>query len=197
MESTATTGVESPPVQSKRLARFCARGVSFGILAYLVGYLLIAALFVFGPASIGKSDTVTELKLFGFVFYNAQFVPIALGNISLNLVTQTPDPTVPPLVYQLIPVLSIGVVSAVFAVRNRLDGLVETVVYSGASVTVGYVVLSIVGALLVTVPSSVLLGISPSGTMAHLDTTMAAAVGAAYPIVIATVVTGIVAFVRR
>ncbi|MGA9402105.1 hypothetical protein [Haladaptatus sp.] len=158
MESTATTGVESPQVQSKRLARFCARGVSFGILAYLVGYLLVAALFVFGPANIDQSTHLdVQLKWFGFVFYNAQFVPIAVAGQSYNYITQAADPAVPPLVYQAIPILALGVASIVFSVRSRLEGFVQTVVYSGASV----------------------------------------AVGAAYPIVIATVVTGIVAFVRR
>ncbi|MCO8255312.1 hypothetical protein NKF26_16015 [Haladaptatus sp. AB618] len=190
MESTATTGVESPPVQSKRLARFCARGVSFGILAYLVGYLLVAALFVFGPANIDQTTHLDiQLKWFGFVFYNAQFVPIAVAGQSYNYITQAADPAVPPLVYQAIPILALGVASVVFAVRSRLEGFVQTVVYSGASVAVGYAVLAIMGALLFS--------ISSSGITAQPELLKAAVFGAAYPIVIATVVTGIVAFVHR
>ncbi len=188
MESTATTNAESSPVQSKRLVRFCTRGVSFGVLSYLVGYILIACVFVVGPASI-KAHLDVKLKWFGFIFYNAQFVPISVSNQSYNYITQATNPAVPAFVYQAIPILSLAVVSAVFTIHNQLDSLVETVVYSGASVAVGYTVLSIIGSFLFTVTSR--------GITAQPNLMKAAAIGAAYPIVIATVVTFVVAFIRR
>ena len=134
-------------------------------------------------------NSVTKLKWFGLIFYNAQFVPVAVGNLSHNFITQTADPVVPALVYQAIPVLTLGVASVVFAVRNQLDGLVETVVYSGASVAVGYAVLAVVGAFVFSLHSL--------GVTAHPDPTKAAVLGAAYPVVLATVVTSAVAFVRQ
>ncbi|GKZ15912.1 MULTISPECIES: hypothetical protein [Haladaptatus] len=188
MESTATSDAEPQSMRSKRLASFCTRGFTFGLLSYLVGYLLVAALFVVGPANVeGPLDV--KLKWFGFAFYNAHFIPIAIGSQSYNYISQASDPAVPPIVYYAIPVVSLLATSAVFSARNRLGETVETVVYSGASITVGYAAMAIVGAFTFTLP---ILGMT-----AQPDLQKAAAIGAAYPIVLATVTTFAVVFLRR
>lgn len=188
MESTTATNVESNTGGPRRLVDFCTRGVAFGVLSYLVGYCLVAALFEVGPANV-DGHLETRLKWFGFVFYNAQFVPITMGEFSYNYLTEATNSAVPTVVYHAIPVVTIGATSVAFAVRNRIEGTVETIVYAGASVSVGYALMIIIGTFIFTV--------SFDGLTARPDLVKAAAFGAAYPVVLATIGALVVALYRH
>lgn len=188
MESPTSSETGTQNLQSNTLASFCTRGVTFGLLSYLVGYLLVAALFVVGPANVEGTLDV-QLKWFGFAFYNAHFIPIVVGSQSYNYITEATNPAVPSFVYFLIPVVSLLAVSAVFSSRNQLGETVETVVYSGASVTVGYAVIAVLVALMLT--------LHVDSITAQPDLLKSVVIGAAYPVVLATVAAFAVTFLRR
>jgi ABC-type antimicrobial peptide transport system permease subunit len=92
-------------------------------------------------------------------------------------------------VYFLIPVVSLLAASAVFSSRNQLGETVETVVYSGASITVGYAVTAILGALMLT--------LHVGAITAQPDLLKSTVIGAAYPVVLATIAAFAVTFLRR
>ncbi|WP_231186922.1 hypothetical protein [Haladaptatus sp. DYF46] len=188
MESPTSSETGTRKLPENTLASFCTRGVTFGLLAYLVGYLLVAALFVVGPANV-EGTLGVQLTWFGFAFYNAHFIPIAVGSQSYNYITEATNPAVPSFVYFLIPVVSLLATSAVFSSRNRMDDPVETIVYSGASITVGYAVVAVLVALMLT--------LHVDSITAQPDLLKSAVIGAAYPVVLATVAAFAVTFLRR
>jgi hypothetical protein len=124
MESSTSSETNTRTLRSNTLASFCTRGVTFGLFSYLVGYLFVAALFVVAPANVEGALEI-RLKWFGFAFYNAHFIPIAVGSQSYNYITEATNPAVPSFVYFLIPVVSLLATSAAFSSRNQLNETVE------------------------------------------------------------------------
>jgi hypothetical protein len=152
------------------------------VAAYLVNFV------VMGVFTVVESDSTDNLLTgIGWLLYGAHNVPVkissAFGSGSRNLVQQlvaTGQNTIPGVAYYAVPalvLLTVGLVLGSRAAGGRgagspLDGFV-----AGASTTVAYLVLAVLGTFLFTE--------SGAGGSASPDLVLSAAImGVAYPLVL-------------
>ncbi|PSP80845.1 hypothetical protein BRC81_01550 [Halobacteriales archaeon QS_1_68_20] len=127
-----------------------ARGVAFGVLAYLVGYAL-----VFGISLVERSGADgNALTMAGWLFYNAHFVgvEIPLTGESVNVLAAAGDEnslTVPPVVYYLVPPAALTLAGYGAARTVRTTSRAVTAV-AGAGIAAGYLPLAVAGAFMFT-----------------------------------------------
>lgn len=171
-----------------------------GILGAVLGYVLLAAVFVLGPASFGAiSSTVEQVRQLGLLFYNAHFVDLVAsvsegaavaGGRRINIITESAgQSTVPIVVYLLVPVVTLVAVGLV-ATARRGDGEWIEAAGTGVGMAVGYV--------LVLLPATVLVTRSGGGSSISPDLLQTVALGLGYPLVLGTVGAAVgVALARR
>lgn len=136
-----------------------AAGAAAGTLA--VEYLLVALLFVVGPSSVDLPELTDRLIQYGFVLYNAHHVPTLVtatdaevyGSAARNLLYGAQGASVPPIVYFLIPVVSLLVAGALFERYRsdaRSDSLLEEAALVGTGIGLGYALTGFVGSFVFT-----------------------------------------------
>ncbi|MFC7077668.1 hypothetical protein [Haloarcula halophila] len=136
------------------------------VATFVVEYLLVAALFVLGPSSVDRSvpiidSTMAVLIQYAHILFNAHFVWIVQAATVPNV--QIPEPfsndlwlalvsggaATHPLVYFLLPVVSLVIAGAVFE-RHRdspATGRFTEAGLVGAGFTVGYLAVGILGSV--------------------------------------------------
>lgn len=136
-----------------------AVGAAAGTL--VVEYVLVALLFVVGPSSVDLPTLSDRLVQYGFILYNANHVPTLVtatdaevyGSAARNILYGAQGASVPPLVYFLIPIVSLLVVGALFE-RYRGDGrsdsLLEEAALVGTGIGFGYALTGFAGSFVVT-----------------------------------------------
>lgn len=169
-----------------------------GVGAYLVGYGLTVLIAVVGPSDT-QVGPGTLLNQMGFVFYSAHNVPLDVSGIGrmdwLGVAARpdTPEPSVPVLVFYAVPVvvlLAVGLVVA-FRLVERTDDPVQVGV-AVVAVAASYAVAMIAGTFVFTSQSVF-------GGPARLSLEDAVLFGLAYPVVFATFgagAAGILAYLR-
>jgi len=134
-------------------------GVAAGTL--VVEYLLVALLFVVGPSSVDLPELSDRLVQYGFVLYNAHHVPTLVtasdaevyGSAARNVLYGAQGASIPPIVYFLIPIVSLLVVGALFERYRgdaRSDSLLEEAALVGTGLSFGYVVTGFAGSFVFT-----------------------------------------------
>lgn len=167
--------------------RAVAGGLAGGVAAWLAGYLVV---FVLRGSEVENSlgSAVVELltgenvtwKLVGWIFFNAHFVSVRIpglfGQTARNFITGSGGNT-PPLLPVLPPLLLVlaGVAAAWNAAADP-----TTAARNGAAVALGYLPLSLVGALVFAVS----VGDATAGPTLVTAVLLA---GAAYPLVFGAV----------
>jgi len=126
-----------------------------GAATFLVEYALVGLLFVFGPVSSGAEALFDRLTIWSFTHFNAHFVPVTrsaegitlAGPTRVNLVTDSPDPTIPAAVYIAIPIASLLFAGVLFEWWREDDGegLFEGSGIVGAGLAVGYLLVGMLG----------------------------------------------------
>ncbi|WP_181684912.1 hypothetical protein [Halorhabdus salina] len=135
------------------------RGILTGALSFVVGYLLMAALFFVGPPSIDAQSLSGRFDQIAYIFYNSQFVDGLIsapadvtipGGRRFNFVLEATEPAVPIVVYLSIPVVSVLVIGGLFqaVVRSDVDEYVDAGL-TGAAMALGYVAVALVGTFLI------------------------------------------------
>ncbi|CCQ34494.1 RNA-binding protein [Halorhabdus tiamatea] len=167
-------------------------GVVAGGVAWLFGYLLMAALFFVGPATLSAGSTVERLRGIGVIFYNAQFVngaeTLSGGGVQetvrFNLILEQTVTSVPTPVYFAIPVVAIlAVGTAVGYLALKADAEYVTVSLLGVVMAAGYLLFAVAGTFLMELPVRWTLGT----LVLEPDLLEAAAFGFAYPFVVGSV----------
>lgn len=131
-----------------------AFGVAAATLA--VEYALVTAIFVLGPSDVDLSSLSDRLIQYGFVLYNAHHVPTLVtatdadvyGAAARNVLYGVENPSVPPLVFFLLPLVALVVAGALFERSrgaSRSDSLLEEAALVGTGVGLGYVLVGFVG----------------------------------------------------
>lgn len=161
VDEPPTATAEQPQPESHLLAESLrafpwlrAAGVAAGTL--VVEYLLVALLFLVGPSSVDLPELSDRLIQYGFVLYNAHHVPTLVtaadaevyGSAARNVLYGAEGASVPPIVYFLIPVVSLLVVGALFERYRgdaRTDSLLEEAALVGTGVGFGYVATGFAG----------------------------------------------------
>lgn len=137
-----------------------AQNLAAGIVAFVGAYSAFVAIVTIS-GNTAWSNPVATLKQLGALFYNAQNVPVVVYQESTGggsavpqeatvNILQNADPSLPHLVYYLIPVVVLAAVAAVLA--HRYVDPTEPVETGGAVVgglTLGYLLAALVGAVLV------------------------------------------------
>jgi hypothetical protein len=156
-----------------------ARGAAAGMAAFVAAYVaVVAVIYAFG----GQSGSVGEvLRLIGIIFYNAHTVPAVGAGQPLNVLAAAQDPNVPVAVYYAIPILAVGAAGAVLGGRDASDP--TEVLSVGAALAVGYALLAVLGALVLSVTLA-------GGQTVSPDLPKAALFGLAYPVVFGTLGAG-------
>lgn|GEM_PF-1094546 len=161
VDEPPTATAEQPQPESHLLAESLrtfpwlrAAGVAAGTLA--VEYLLVALLFLVGPSSVDLPELSDQLIQYGFVLYNAHHVPTLVtaadaevyGSAARNVLYGAQGASVPPIVYFLIPIVSLLVVGALFERYRgdaRSDSLLEEAALVGTGIGFGYVATGFAG----------------------------------------------------
>ncbi|WP_276272574.1 hypothetical protein [Haloarcula litorea] len=169
-------------------SRSYAVGAAAGVAAFVLGYVLVYALTISTVQDSLLTGVIEAFgeegaawKVVGWVFFNAQFVtttitvdvPLLGGTDAVNFIGQSDG--LSPILYVIPPAL---LTVAGLAVA-RLDGATETgrALRVGPSVALGYLPLSLVGALLFAVS----IGESSGGSPTLLTAVVLA--GVVYPVV--------------
>ncbi|WP_244605366.1 hypothetical protein [Halorhabdus rudnickae] len=167
-------------------------GIVAGGAAWLFGYVLMAALFFVGPATLSVGSTGERLRGIGLIFYNAHFVSgvetLSGGGVQqtvrFNLILEQTGTAVPAAVYFVIPIVAILAVGAVVGfVALNADAEYVTIPLFGVAMAVGYLPLAVAGTFLVELP----VGWSLGTLVLEPDLLEAAAFGFAYPFVVGSV----------
>lgn len=165
-------------------------GVVAGGAAWLAGYVLFAALFYLGPASIGASSQSERLTQIGHLFYNAQFVDRVVaapsdvlipGGRRTNFLLEAAATQLPLPAYFAPPIVALVVVGAV--IGWRAFGSEATAVeggLTGFAMALGYLALAVVGTFLFVVEAA------EGQVTATPDRLQTLAFGFAYPFVLGT-----------
>lgn len=173
-----------------------------GGLAACVGYLLTAALFVVGPASITADVGIRfQLVQYAFVFYNAHLVDVVTvvadsavpGGRTNLLLASTGGTAVPIPVYFAIPVVLLLAVAGHVTDRWLTRPTAAQVPLVGAAVALGYGLVLITGRFLATRTVS-------AGTQTATgspDLVQTVAFGLAIPAIVATAGAGLALVIRR
>ncbi|WP_324663866.1 hypothetical protein [Haloarcula sediminis] len=163
-----------------------------GVAAFVLSYVLIYALtistvrdFLLTGVAEAFGDEGADWKVVGWLFFNAQFVtttltidiPLFGGTDAVNFITESDS--LSSVLYLLPPAL----LTAAGLAAARLNGLTETAdaLRVGPAVTLGYLPLSVVGAVLFAIS----LGESSGGSPTLLTAVVLA--GVVYPVVFGTV----------
>jgi len=143
-----------------------ASGVVAGVVTFLVGYLAFFAVVLVGARSI-TGPLAGVARVVGFFFYNAHFIPTerrarlvieSNGSDATREITQqatnntllNASTALPVWVYLLVPALVVVAAGALFA-RVHFEGptspqaLVRRALGSGAALTLGYLLVALVG----------------------------------------------------
>ncbi|WP_302082319.1 hypothetical protein [Salinibaculum rarum] len=188
--------------QSQRLAdrlrEHLPRSLLFGVLAYLVGYVLtVVFVLVDGVESSVDAGVITTV---GWVFYAAHTVKMEItgfagersetGTVNLfegfGELTSLTD-AVPEILYVLVPIVAL--VGSGFVLVRRVTGpdvTATTAAALGASVVAGYLPLAVVGQLVFSYTETGLGG-TVGVTIAPVLLTSVLLVGLVYPLVCGTV----------
>lgn len=141
-------------------------GIGAWVVAFLVTIILVAV-------AEGDGETDDLIDGGGTVFYNAMFVPLEIEGFdeSINFLTEEGASEVfslPTVVYHVIPILVL--IGAGFFVAQQVNAieLVDGAAV-GASIAIGFVVLSLVGTFIV------------SPDLGDIDLVMAIVMGIVYP----------------
>jgi len=167
--------------------RAAGRGLAGGIGAWILGYLVVYLLHgssirnSFGSDVLGifTGDPVAW-KLVGWLFYNAHNVAVQitlLGQRSVNFVAGAEEATLTAL--YLVPPLLLVLAGALAAWNTAAEP--TTAARNGAAVALGYLPLSLVGAVVFAIGS----GDGPSAGPALVTAVLLA--GAVYPLVFGAV----------
>nr|WP_191449747.1 hypothetical protein [Haloarcula sp. CBA1122] len=161
VDEPPTAAAEQPQPESHLLAESLrtfpwlrAAGVAAGTLA--VEYLLVTLLFLVGPPEVGLQELSDRLIQYGFVLYNAHHVPTLVtatgaevyGSAARNVLYGVENASIPPIVYFLIPIVSLLTVGALFERYrgdSRSDSLLEEAALVGTGIGFGYVVTGFIG----------------------------------------------------
>lgn len=174
--SATNTNVGDTVVQS------LPTGAVVGVGSYILSYVL---LFVFLILEGGNMLQQQAWKAAGLILYNAHNVDIvasAMGQTqSVNILAQAGGTTsIPTIVYYVVPVLVLVVMGYVVASMANLGSNVAAAAAAGATVTVGYLVLAVLGTFVFTVGSAMASG-SPDLMMSVV------LMGLVYPIVFGSI----------
>jgi hypothetical protein len=179
--SNASGEEEEESIQGRLDAFPWASGVVTGAVSFLVGYLLIAAYVVVGPATL--PGTVSEqLRRAAFLFYNAQNILVVaetgpdVNALPINLL---PQATL-PILYQAVPVVVLLLASAVVTTRV-FDGTTDGVaaIATGMALSLGYLAAALVGTYVFT--------LAQGGVVYHPDRPTVFVFGLASPLVVGIV----------
>lgn len=166
------------------------RGIGTGVVAWFAGYVLFAALFYVGPASIQTSSQTSRLTQIGHLFFNAQFVdrlvsaPVDIavfGGRRTNFILEAGSTQLPTAVYFAVPVLALlaaGVLFGVLAIDPSEDYVQAGL--AGTAMALGYVVVAVLGTFLFVITAA------EGRVTAYPDRVQAAVLGFAYPFVLGT-----------
>ena len=165
-------------------------GILAGVAAWVVGYVLFAALFYVGPASIDAPSQSSRLTQIGHLFYNAQFVDrvvTAPGGIAIaggrrtNFLLEASVTELPLAVYFVVPIVALVAAGVLFGALS-LDPSPDFVEagLTGFAMALGYVVVAVVGAFLFVITAA------EGQVTAAPDRIQTVAFGFAYPFVLGT-----------
>lgn len=165
-------------------------GILAGAVAWIVGYVLFAALFYVGPASIEAPSQSSRLTQIGHLFYNAQFVDrivtapadfMIAGGRRTNFLLESGVTELPLAVYFGVPVVALVVAGVLFGVL-LLDPSPDFVDagLTGIAVALGYIVAAVAGTFLFVSTAA------EGQATAFPDRIQTAAFGFAYPFVLGT-----------
>jgi len=191
MSTGSTDGGRSSAGQAPKRSLFedvsVRNGITTGIGAHLLGYVLTYVLLVFeaeGPLGDFLTPETNHLyEPVGWVFYGAHAVNVSVSNLNgaenvnyLLNIDYVYGLTIPAAVYYAVPIVSLVLAGYVTARRVGIPNRLTSGVLAGASVVFGYFVMAIVGAYMFE--------FLVAGQGAKPDVLMSALViGLAYPIV--------------
>lgn len=167
-------------------------GIAAGIASFVLGYVVMAGVVLSTAEFAEGTPAEFKLKIVGFVFYNAQQIPIQItgtvsvlgGQSSQNFLTGG-GLSLPVFVYYAVPVLVLAGVGLLLAAvtldPDRAD--FQDYVLPGAAITAGYV-LSIVTARFLLQRTVSQEGIGSATAAPNLALTVV--FGLVYPLVLAT-----------
>lgn len=121
-------------------------GLAAGFGAFLVGYLVVVGYMLVGIAPL-QGSIVDRLVGVGFIFYNAHTIPVVSSDPTV--VSRIPNPVAGaaiPWAYYGVPVVALTAVGGLFTHWYRppeQDAFVA--VATGAAMTIGYLLLALVG----------------------------------------------------
>lgn len=125
-------------------------------LTLTVQYVLVTLVFEVGPSSVDYPTVWERLLQYGFVLYNAHHVPILVtatdaevyGAAATNVLYAAENPSVPPLVFFLIPLVTLAIAGALFERRrgnDRAESLLEEAALVGTGIGLGYLLVGFAG----------------------------------------------------
>ena len=196
-DSSRASGFEGVVSAVDRLP--LAPAVIGGIGTFASGYVLFVALLT-ASGNPNFSTPVRTLKQLGNLFYNAQNVPlvrhreIVVGDQTINQeatinLIQLSEPSLPKVVYYLVPVIVLAIAAALLATRYlEIEDPLETGIAVVGGLTLGYVLAALVGTYLFAQRTS----LDGASETLSPEMLMALGYGVAYPLVIGTLVVGLV-----
>jgi hypothetical protein len=143
------------PLFSEPIRTFAwGRTAVAGAATWVAEYVVVALLFVFGPASLPVDTTFERLVGYAFRLFGAHFAPVVIstppdvqltGPSRINVVTAGIDP-VPSIVFLSIPVVALLVAGAAVERwrRDTDEGLLEGSAIVGMGLAGGYVIAALV-----------------------------------------------------
>lgn len=164
------------------VSRSLVPGIAGGIGAYIASYVV---LFLFLLAEGGELLEQQAWKAAGWVFYGAHNVDVTISIMGQSqsqnvLQTAAGNTAIPTIIYYLVPVIVLVAVGYVVATQARIGDDVAAGAAAGATITIGYLILAILGTFL--------FAIGQGGASASPDLMMSILLaGLAYPIVFGAV----------
>lgn len=147
MSPNPNTGSNAAVTESRGNDLRPVGGAIYGAVAFVVGYVATAILFVSRLDDMGNDIGDDAFEVFGWVFYNAHSTDIAVnGEAPIQSFNYLQELDVGnPLHFKLIPAVLLLI--AGFALAARVSGPLssERAAKAGASVAVGYVSLLVAG----------------------------------------------------
>jgi len=173
-----------------------------GAVTFLVEYVLVALLFVFGPISTGATSLFERLTIYSFTLFGAHFVPVVrttegvtfAGAPRINVVTDAADPVISPVVYLALPILALLLAGALFETwgEDYGEGLLEGSALVGAGFAPGYVVVGMLAAFVFVLQAS----FDPGTLTESVDRIFAFAATLGYPLVVGSLGALLIRLVR-
>jgi hypothetical protein len=128
-------------------------GILGGVFAFLLGYVLMVAV-VFPTAEFGGNTTLAaKSRTVGFIFYNAHFVPLTFDPAPVVGIPENylagGSTSLPRPVYHLLPIAALAVSGVLVAKTTLSDADISEYAMPGLAMTIGYLLISLIGAVVV------------------------------------------------